>query len=380
MVLLHRCPHCGADMNFDIKSGRLHCESCGRDDIVENMPPPVVLDDMGSHAEGNGADDIPLFDTSQIKDEQTYGYEDDGQSSSPRINPEDIKEYRCSYCGATLLTDKDTSATSCSYCGSAAALFDRLSGDYAPSKVIPFRITKEEAGEEFKKWCKKGLLTPRDFMTVERINNITGIYVPFWLFDINAKGEVDATCTKIRTYEMGEYVCTETKYFHVYRKAELNFQKIPADASEKLDDVMMDKLEPFHYAELKDFNTPYLAGFLAEKYNYDDGQLFPRIKKRSEAYLQSYIKDSIHGYSTTTYNNNTSDISQRHAYYALLPVWMVCYDYRDTGHMFLMNGQTGKVVGKPPLSKFKIAAWFLGITGASFAVLQLLVLLIQKFA
>jgi hypothetical protein len=58
-----------------------------------------------------------------------------------------------------------------------------------------------------------------------------------------------------------------------------------------------------------------------------------------------------------------------------MPVWVVCYDYKQAEHIFMMNGQTGKIVGKPPLSMGKIAAWFTGISVGCFIIFQLLTLL-----
>lgn len=209
-------------------------------------------------------------------------------------------------------------------------------------------------------------------MTADRIKNITGMYIPFWLYDLNGRGEIEATCTKVRTYTRGDWIYTETKYYHVYRKVDLNYLKVPCDASKKMDDNMMDKLEPYNYNNLKDFNMPYLAGFIAEKYDFTDDQLLPRVKERVYSYVDSFLRSTINGYSSVHINRKNINIRKKRADYALMPVWMVCYDYRQAEHIFLMNGQTGKVIGKPPLSKAKIAAWFTGITTGSFIIMQIL--------
>lgn len=373
MVIQYKCPNCGADMIYDIDSGSLHCNSCGRKDSIENMPMPDIPEGGSSEAP-----DIDLFDTSDIQDETGYKYTEE-HNPKTFFDSDKVRQYHCKNCGAMVLTDNDTSATTCSFCNAATVLSDRLSGEYAPAKVIPFKITKEQAQTAFKKWCRNGRLTPKDFMTSDRIKSITGIYIPFWLYDVNAKGDVDATCTRKKTYTRGDYIFTETSYYHVYRKVDLNYLKIPADASEKMDDKLMDRIEPFDYTDLKDFNMPYLAGYIAERYNYTDTQLFPRIKQRVQQYFDQYINSSITGYSTTSYNRRSSDIKQRNAFYTLLPIWMVCYDYKDSEHIFAMNGQTGKIVGKPPLGKSKIAAWFIGIAGISFAIMQILTQILFMF-
>ncbi len=347
MVIQYKCPDCGADMTYNTKNGLLSCSSCGRTLSIEDYKDP--------------------------SDEAIGEFEDfESKTSYSTFSDEETTQYQCNNCGAVLITDRDTTATTCSFCGAPMILGDRLSGQMAPSKVIPFTISKEEAINGFRKWCKNGRLTPAGFATAERIKNITGIYVPFWLYDLNGRGEVNADCTIVHSYERGDYIYTETKHFNVYRKVDLDYLKIPVDASEKMNDQLMDKLEPFHFNDLKDFKTPYLAGYLAEKYNYSNQEMFSRAKRRAEQYVNGYIRSSINGYTSTNIRSQWTDIKQRNAYYTLLPVWMICYDYKDSEHTFAMNGQTGKIVGKPPLSWSKILLWFGGISGSVFLLLEII--------
>lgn len=348
MVIQYKCPNCGADMAFDSATGMLHCDSCGHNDAIENM----------NHKEQTT--------DSAMKRETKERW--DHVHTHETLNGSEASEYICKNCGAVIFTDKDTTATTCSFCGAPVVLADRLQGSYAPAKVIPFTISKTQATEAFQKWCKKGLLTPNDFKPADRIKSITGIYVPFFLYDLHGDAEINATCTKVRNYSKGDYIYTETQYYNVYRNADLTYLKVPADASEKMNDDMMDRLEPFHYSDLKDFNMPYLAGYIAEKYNYNEKQLFPRVRKRVEDYADRYVRSTIRGYATTRVNYEHVNIQPTDAYYTLLPVWMVCYDYKQSEHTFAMNGQTGKIVGKPPISKEKIVTFWSGIAGVLFLI------------
>lgn len=369
-VVHYKCPNCGADMAFDSGSGMLHCASCGRTDDIEKM--------IGGNTPPDGTEAYEMDEEDRKAQEAAFerDYEDASSEDEPTkystFQGNEAKEYHCNNCGAVLITEAQTTATTCSFCGAGVVISDRLTGNLAPVKVVPFTISKTQAQEAFKKWCKKGLLTPSDFMTADRIKNITGIYVPFWLYDLNGRGEVAATCTRVRTYTRGDWIYTETKYYHVYRKVDLNYLKVPCDASQKMDDQMMDKLEPYHYDQLKDFQMPYLAGYIAEKYDFDDTKLLPRIKERVMPYVDSYIRSTISGYTSVNIHHRDINIRQKNAYYTLLPVWMVCYDYQKAEHIFAMNGQTGKVVGKPPLSKGKIAGWFAGISVGSFFLLRII--------
>lgn len=323
-------------MAFDSSSGKLSCKSCGREDTIESFPKDFI---------------------------------------QREFQPTETNAYNCKNCGAILVTDADTVATNCSFCGAGVVIADRVAGEMAPAKVIPFTISKEEATAAFRKWCKNGLLTPKGFMNADRIKSMTGIYVPFWLYDINSKVQVNATGTRTRTYTKGEYIYTETKYYDVYRNVDINYIKVPADASEKMNDGLMDKLEPYDYSQLKDFNTPYLAGYIAEKYNYHSKDLLPRISQRIKTYANAYVNATMTGYSTLSTNHENMAIQDKHAYYTLLPVWMVIYDYEKSEHTFAMNGQTGKIVGTPPLSFGKIASWFAGVSGGSFVILKIIALI-----
>lgn len=372
MVIQYKCPNCGADMEYDSTSGMLHCDSCGRNENIDHMPIPDVPE--GST---NDAPTIDIFNPDDIKDEASFDYEDTYDETLHRTFREgDAIQYQCNNCGAVILTDANTTATTCSFCGAAIVLGDRLTGALQPARIIPFKINKTQAQQAFVKWCKGGKLTPKGFMTADRIKNITGIYVPFWLYDLNGKGDVDATCTRVRTYTRGDYIYTETKYYHVYRKVDLNYLSVPVDASSKMNDGLMDLLEPYNYHDLKTFNMPYLAGYIAEKYNYTDKEMYSRAKDKASSYVDSYLRSTINSYSSVIYNRKDINVKQRKAYYTLLPVWMVCYDYKDSLHTFAMNGQTGKIVGKPPLSPKKMAAWFAGVSGISFVVLKIIGLLL----
>ncbi|MFP3488727.1 TFIIB-type zinc ribbon-containing protein, partial [Staphylococcus sp. SIMBA_130] len=108
------------------------------------------------------------------------------------FSEDEAKQYNCNNCGAVIITEADTTATNCSFCGAGVVLGDRLSGDLAPAKVIPFTISKEEAMAAFRKWCRNGRLTPKGFMTADRVKGITGLYVPFWLYDLDSKADVKA--------------------------------------------------------------------------------------------------------------------------------------------------------------------------------------------
>ena len=350
MVIQHKCPGCGSDLIFKPETGMLVCESCGHQENIDEMP---------STNEG-----VASYDDFQ------------SQTSSQTYGDDSATQYQCKNCGAILITNEDTTATTCSFCDSPMIIGDRLKGELAPSKVIPFTISKEQAEEAFRKWCKKGLLLPNSFKKANRIKSVSGMYVPFWLFDLKTNGEVHAECTKVKHRTEGDYDVTETSYYNVYRNAELYFNKIPVDASIKMDDSMMDKLEPFDYKDLHDFNTPYLSGYLAEKYDQTDKDLYPRIEKRANSYTMDYIRNTMSNYSSVKLETQHLQAQPLDAKYTLLPIWMFCYDHEYCEHNFYMNGQTGKIVGKPPISTGKIVGYSVLFTLITFIIIKVIMFML----
>lgn len=343
MAVTYKCPKCGSSMEYNGELGKMACDHCGNTMTVEELE------------QANGVQEEFIKD----HEERTY-------------KTTDFKEYHCPNCGAQLLTDEHTSATICSFCGSPGLLEDRLTGAVEPTQVIPFRITREQAVVRFRKWTKNGMLTPRDFTSTNTIEKITGMYVPFWLYDYDTDVRMTAHCTRVRVSRKGDMEYTYTDHYEVYRDVSCQYEKIPADASEKMEDGLMDSLEPYQYQELKEFEMPYLSGYLSEKYSYTAEQLQERARSRARNYAFSEARGTIAGYSTVNVVDRWIGIKEKGEEYVLLPVWMLNYRYKGRNYQFTLNGQTGKIIGKLPVSSGKAAAWFGTILAVVFVAASLI--------
>lgn len=315
-----RCENCGGVMEFDPTIQKMKCPNCGSQKEMRDM-----------------------------------------KSDEIAFSRENFKVFQCSSCGAELLTDDHTTSTFCSYCGSATLIESRVAGENAPTYIIPFKYKKEKAIEEFRQWSKKGILTPDIFRRSTTIEKISGIYVPFWLFDVDGDLQASGECTKVRYSSDDEYDYVHTSYYHVHRDISANFIKIPADASIKMDDEVMDKLEPFYYDELEKFNMAYLSGYLSEKYNMNFDALMPRIRQRANEYLDTFLDRELAMYDGRSVHSQKS-VRLNQAVYAVFPVWILNYRYQGKNYVFAMNGQTGRIVADLPWSKKKAALWFVGLT------------------
>lgn len=354
MVKTYKCPGCGADMKFDAAAGKLSCEYCETELTVAEAE---ALDEANKQ-------DAESADSEDVIDE-TNEAESFGCSA-------DLIKYKCSTCGAELVTDEHTAATFCNYCGSPNLLSERLEGERMPAKVIPFKITRQKAEDIYREWCKKGKLTPGEFVKQSTIEKISAIYVPFWLYDYGANAKIRANCTKVRSTRRGDYQYTYTDHFRVYRDVSAEYLKIPADASVKMPDDMMDKLEPFNYNELVDFSMPYLSGYMAEKYNYTSEELAKRVESRISGYITDEGRKTINGYASVSISGKNVTLSKKVADYVMLPVWMLTYRYKGKEYMFAINGQTGKLVGNRPVSAGKCVGWYFGMLAVFTFILSVL--------
>ncbi|MCL1813751.1 MAG: hypothetical protein FWG29_09555 [Treponema sp.] len=247
-----------------------------------------------------------------------------------------------------------------------------LSGQLKPDFVIPFKLDKNAAKEALKKYYSKKRLLPKGFLTANQIEEIKGIYAPFWLFDGETEADMRFRATKVRTYTSGSYRVTKTDHYRVTRQGSISFEKVPVDGSSKMPDAHMDAIEPYSYGELKPFSTAYLPGFLAEKYDEDAQMCSTRANKRINRSTELAFAATTAVYSTLTQEYSNIVLKKGDVKYALLPVWMLSIKWNGKNFLFAMNGQTGKLVGNLPIDKGRYWSWFARISLPIAAVLAVL--------
>ena len=371
----YQCPACTGPLHFAGGSGKLECEYCGASyDVAEIEALYAEKEEKAAaarqaaeeaHAGGSGpSGDGGAWDTSGFSDD--WGAEGDS-----------MRTYICPSCGAELICDENTAATSCPYCGNPTVVPGQFSGELRPDFIIPFRLSKEDALHALKAHYKGKFFLPKSFTGENHIQKIQGIYVPFWMFDGEAQGEAHYEATRSHTYRSGDYEITETAHYHVYRAGFVTFEKVPVDASSKLPDDHMDSIEPYDYQELKPFSTAYLPGFLADKFDVTVEQCVQRADQRCEGTLSATLRDTVTGYHTCTLIHNSVSLKRGKVHYALMPVWMLNTKWKGKDFLFAMNGQTGKLVGDLPVSwgrfwgLFAAIAVPLSVLGSALAVFVL---------
>jgi DNA-directed RNA polymerase subunit RPC12/RpoP len=285
----------------------------------------------------------------------------------------DLVSYICKSCGGEIVCDRTTAATACPYCDNPVVMQEHFAGMLRPDCVIPFKLDKKAAKEAYQNHLKGKVLLPGAFKDKNHIDEIKGVYVPFWLFDAEAEAKVRYRATRVRTWSDSNYEYTETRYYRVLREGNLGFEHVPVDGSTKMADDLMESIEPFDFSEAVDFQTAYLSGFLADRYDVDAEQSIERANERIKKSTESAFADTVHGYSSVIPESSSVRLSEGKSKYALYPVWLLNTTYQNEKYTFAMNGQTGKFVGNLPVDKKKY--WF--FFGAGTAVISALVSLLM---
>ncbi|MBE6030607.1 MAG: hypothetical protein E7225_03295 [Clostridiales bacterium] len=363
-VTNYQCPACNGPLQFDAATGKLSCEYCGSSFPVEEIEALYAEKDAAAaqNMADEQVDESSKWDVSSLNDD--WGADADG-----------MKVYSCPSCGAELICDDTTAATSCPYCANPTIVPGQFTGMLRPDYVIPFRLNKEQAIEALKKHYEGKPLLPNAFKSSNHLEEIKGVYVPFWLFNGEGEGAARYEATRSRIYRSGDYEVTETDHYDVYREGTVTFELIPVDASTKVPDDYMDSLEPFDYTDLKEFSTAYLPGYLADKYDVTVEESGKRADYRAENTVERSLRDTVIGYGTVFPKSQNIVLKRGEVKYALLPVWLLTTKWKDETYLFAMNGQTGKFVGNLPVDKSKKWKRF-GLVYAITAVITAAVVLI----
>lgn len=331
----YNCPNCNAELYWNEDRHALYCEYCGHTYNPEEL------------------------NIYEQKKNSSFINADETQKATDNSANDDLVVYKCSHCGAEVVTARSTMATKCAYCGRAITLSNKSVDNFNPEFVIPFSINKDAAINSYKDFCKSKINIPNKFYENATVKEIKGVYVPFWLHDFNTKIDTKFNFIKNKhTYKSGYDKVTVSSLYNKHLKGDYYFEKYPTDALKRLNDDLMDSIIPYNYKELMKFNPGYMAGFYAETYDEDSEEAQNKALYNA---TKKIIKDVEKEYSPydflqeSDFNFDCKDIS---SYYAMMPVWLIHITYKDKDYLGAVNGQTGKAYGNFPMSGLKMARPF----------------------
>ncbi len=355
----YKCPCCSGAVRFDSALQKMKCPYCDTEFDIE------MLKEYDEQLNNEAEDDMQWDSLSDNE------WEEAERSA--------LYTYICQSCGGEIIGEQTTAATQCPYCGNPVVMMGNLTGVLRPDYVIPFQLDKKAAKEAFKNHLLKKRLLPKLFKEEAHIDEIKGVYVPFWLFDTDVYATLRCRATRVRRYSDSRYYYTETNYYSAFRGGNISFDHVPVDGSQKMTDELMESLEPYDFRGAVDFQTAYLAGYFADKYDIGAQQSVLRANQRIKRSAEDAFLNTVAGYTTVIPESSSVKVLSGQEKYALYPVWILNTTWNGQTYMFAMNAQTGKFVGNLPIDKKAAAAWFLGLAGGFSVLLYVLSWLLWLF-
>ena len=344
-----KCPSCGGIVEFDSQSQKMKCPYC---------------DSCWSMSE---------FEILQKKEEeQKSGWHSKNDSQWLPGETDAMRIYVCESCGGEIIVDENTGATSCPFCGNRVVVKSQFEDDLRPDFVIPFQLDKKDAKNAYLNHLKGKRFLPKCFKSQNHIDEIKRLYVPFWIYDVESDARANFRAERVQSWRSGNTQYTKTSFYAVERGANLVFEHIPIDSSKKMDDVLMESIEPFDFKGAVDFKTAYLAGYLADRYDVDVELAKERVIDRVEQSAKIVLQNSVKGYDSIHCLDCNVRVEDAKFWYTLYPVWILNTSWHGKNYIFAMNGQTGKMTGDLPCDS---KAFWLSTLGLG-SILSLVVVLV----
>lgn len=333
-VISFKCPNCDGELIFDPATQKYKCEYCN------SLFSQEELDAMNP------------AESSEKPAEQTASSQDDAKEESTQ----EAVRYSCPSCGAEIITDATTAATFCYYCHNPVVLGGKLSGEFLPNKVIPFDVTREAAEKGFLDYVGKKKFVPKAFFNKKQIESMTGVYFPYWLYDVELEGSMQGDARDIRVWRAGDIEYTQTKHYAVEREGEVQLRNLSENALQKANAKLANGVMPYDFAHMKDFHMGYLSGFMAERRDIEQMTVQNKMQCEMRESAERLLRETINGYDSVSVRNSNFRPKKETWSYVLLPVWTITYRGKDGKiYYYSMNGQTGKVCGELPVDHGKLA-------------------------
>lgn len=328
-MIVYRCPNCGGEIKFDSDKQKLSCPYC---DTVFDIETLIEYQNQCQEVKDDKID-------WQVKNSHDIFIDDS------------LVMYSCKNCGGEIIGNNQTVATNCPYCNSPVIMDKNISDQLKPDYVIPFKLDKEDAKAKLQEFFKDKPFLPKSFKEDSMLDEIKGIYVPFWIYNCTADVKQQYKATRESYYSDGKYNYTETNYYSLIREGTVEFSNVPVDGSSKIDDEFMQSIEPFDFNEAVDFNSGYLAGYLADKYDENSKIGETKANSRIRNSTNEVFKACVSGYNHKILENSSIELKDKKVDYYFLPVWILNLSWNNKIYPLMMNGQTGKLVGDLPADK-----------------------------
>ncbi len=329
----YKCPECGAPMRYDPETSSLYCDYCQR---VINL------------SNAKSGDEIDFF--SICEDDSSWQNE--------------TQVIKCESCGSENIISKKEMSSTCPFCGSRQVVsFDAIAG-LKPNRVIPFKLTLEDAKKRYYRIIKKKMFAPRKLKKEYLDLVINGVYIPCWTYDSFTVSHYNGRLGKRYTYTVGSgknrRTVTKIRWFNIAGTKVLDFDDIVINSGKSVTQKELNSISPYSTNDSIDFEEGYLAGFQAEHYSVNVKNGFKNAKSVMEPQIRTEILRN-YNYDVVGHLNVNTYYDKVTYKYVLLPVWFGLLNYHNKKYRFLVNAETGKITAKYPKSAIKILIFIFGI-------------------
>ncbi len=319
---IYKCPGCGSNLSFDPASQSLKCTYCGYEEALS-----------GVHS-----------------DEE----HDFANAELSKWTSHEAHQARCQNCGANVIIDPNVLSLNCPFCDTPMVVSTEEIEGLKPDRVIPFLITNQVAQENYRKWLKKRFMAPHKVKKEIPNPTMNSVYVPTWTFDAFVVAGYKGRLGKRYTKTVNGKTVTETRYFSISGTVQRQVDDCLVCSGQKMDQKELSKIEPYHTNEAYIYDNRYLSGHTTEHYSLElkDGWKVAQgiIEKQLEAQILAQ-----YDYDVVDYLNVYPKYDNIKYKYVILPAWLCRYLYNHKTFRFVVNGETGKVSGKFPISPVKVS-------------------------
>ncbi len=290
---------------------------------------------------------------------------DEGLARAARGMGRPVTSVQCTTCGAVVHAAEGEVTAACTFCGSAVVLYQTDPNLIRPESLVPFLFDRNSANQRFASWLKGLWFRPDSLKRLSRADKLEGVYVPFWTFDASVHSTWTADAGHYY-YETEHYTETvggkkvqrsrqvrHTRWERASGSRDDRYDDILVCASRGLGDALVRKLSPFDTQRLVPYDPSFLAGWRAEAYSIDIYAGLERGKETIVTGQRGRCSRDVPGDTQRALDveNTMTAVTFKHV---LLPVWVGVFRHDNRPYQFMVNGQTGEVVGTAPWSTVKI--------------------------
>lgn len=341
--LFIKCASCGTNMEYSNAKGGLVCLSCG------NVKPIQDENNKGKKPLDDEALELgKIVKNANEKDEEQA-------------------VFKCYNCGADIELNAFEISKVCPYCLSANVSDLDLEDGLKPDKIIKFAIEKDQVFETAKKNLKRAWFLPNKFKAHPKPTSVHALYFPSFTFDANSFTKYAG---ELYCYENDSDGGSKKRYFRVSGEITMQHRNTIIECCSALSQSKLNYVLPYNYNSKIDFKKEYLLGYEVERY---DNSLETGFNNAKSIYARDIKRAIIKKHNADGEKSLDLDTNYKDKMfdYTILPIYLLMFDYRGKKYTGYMNGQTGKVGGRFPLSPWKIGFFSFGVV----AIILLIIIL-----